>query len=1291
MTTQQILKASELKNPHGLSKDHINCIVRHFGRLAKLDQQAAARTVRYIIDGTDEDVLLTVGGMKEAARALCLTGIPHSSPQDYGDARAALKERAPMLRPDAKAPPGLWVRIGQVFAAARHAASQQVQAPPGAPDWLAALIREIHQAWLADERRGADRPTWDLSELEAAVEIAALPTDLIGRTFLNEASAQALRGGGYYYYGMSAVDPFSGGGRYLARHLGMVRETLAATGADHRLHVLRTLVQLKFDFAPVVDQVVGYAVGPQKTVRDAALPLLSPCRDQARPHIDRVLAEGDAAQRHEAALLLWRLFGHDAAAPLQEHASRETSDRVKQTIQKLLAAPAEASDEVVRLLAESLPPVQIDLGVIDLPEEAKKGLREVFAKAWQQAQKHYEQAMERWNAPNRPKWMSQPSEPARPTETAVEGLVRYVEGKAEDFASTYIQPPYVPNPYTQPGRKAEKFESAVLLLRRYAGLLGTLGDWLAPPEVKLIHIARLAAALGRLAFTAHNNALNLWWRNHQDLEAYRRRCPEPFGLRDLDAVVASLPGGQPGLVASAYLARGRYNAFCDWEPEAVWPLFAEQPEVLHEVLHPGKAAAKDYSRSQNRENAFKVLAMFPTLPPGFIPLLWDIALGENKSERQLAQAALASAPDKAAKVVIALADGRQAVRAAAAEWLGKIGDPAAVEPLKEAVRKERQESVKGVIMAALEALGADVREFLDRDAHLAEANAGLAKKQPAGMDWFPLDSLPALHWEDTGEAVDPAIPKWWVVQGVQQKSPVCGPVLRRYLGMCRKGEAAGLARFVLSAWMGHDTRVPAQEAAAEKARQEADKMWARYSQNQYWVNHYQNNKDNLYRQLFQGYSTAFVGSAVGQKGMLAIVAAAGDGDCVKLCEQYIRKWFGNRLAQCKALVEVLAWIKHPLAIQVLLSLGIRFRTKAVRKAAADHVQALADREGWTIDELADRTIPDAGFERPTDENGAPVGDEAALTLDYGPRKFTVRLDDDLEPVVTNEEGKKLKNAPAAGKQDDADKAKAARKAFAGAKKMVKEVVKRQTERLYEALCTQRTWRFEDWRRYLAGHPIAGRLCVRVAWAAFDGERFLGCFRPLEDGSLTNEKDEEVRLDAGALVRLAHPCNTPAELGAAWVKHLEDYDVEPLFPQFGRDTYTLPEAKKSEAEVNDFEGHQVTTFRLRGKATKLGYVRGEAEDGGWFHLYRKPFPSLGVQAVIEFTGNSLPEEDRAAALQSLYFTAVKSDDESAYAWQPGKLPLGNVPPVLLSECRNDLKQMAGEGTGYDPKWREKSYY
>jgi Domain of unknown function (DUF4132) len=319
-------------------------------------------------------------------------------------------------------------------------------------------------------------------------------------------------------------------------------------------------------------------------------------------------------------------------------------------------------------------------------------------------------------------------------------------------------------------------------------------------------------------------------------------------------------------------------------------------------------------------------------------------------------------------------------------------------------------------------------------------------------------------------------------------------------------------------------------------------------------------------------------------------------------------------------------------------------------------------------------------------------------MDYGSRKFTVTLDDDLQPVLVNEAGKEVKNPPAPARDDDQDKAKAAKKSFMDAKKVVKEVVKRQTERLYEALCTQRSWQFEDWKRYLADHPIVGRLCIRLAWAGFEpakdakqSDRFIRCFRPMEDGSLTNEKDEEVKLDPDVRVRLAHSCNVPAALGQAWLKHFADYDVEPLFAQFGRPIYSLPDDKKNETDVKDFEGHMLRTFKLRGKATKLGYIRGEAEDGGVFTLYRKPFLSLGVQAVIGFTGSMLPEQDMPAALTELYFTPMRGDSEATYSWTSNRMPLNKVPSVLLSECYNDMKQLASEGTGHDPDWQKRSYF
>jgi hypothetical protein len=35
-----------------------------------------------------------------------------------------------------------------------------------------------------------------------------------------------------------------------------------------------------------------------------------------------------------------------------------------------------------------------------------------------------------------------------------------------------------------------------------------------------------------------------------------------------------------------------------------------------------------------------------------------------------------------------------------------------------------------------------------------------------------------------------------------------------------------------------------------------------------------------------------------------------------------------------------------------------------------------------------------------------------------------------------------------------------------------------------------------------------------------------------------------------------------------------------------------------------------------------------------------------------------------------------------------LPLNEVPPILLSECWNDMRLIAGHGTGFDREWQKK---
>jgi len=1244
---QELLKPP-YSNP-GLNQEFFDLLVKYLGQIAEVDPELSNALIRFVVDDSDgESVLRLQGNLAAAGKLGYYSGHHGYGTKEYNLTVIGVENRNKIFQFSAKVPVAVWVRFGQVLAAAKTVAGGwNVRVPQNWPGWLVHLLMETPQ--------NSTRFNFD-DQLEEILVMAQLPKDQFVAEVLSGNSRHIHKCG---IFGAAFQSP-AGVKNYFARHQSAVKQYFCdgKLAVEDRVYALQILKFIEFDCNEMIDPLVEMGTATAKQIREAAWPVLEKNAQAARLPLEKILREGDASQRQEVVRVMHKLYGAECKSVFESQLQADKSERVKQIIRDLLATDDVASAGAAPI---ELPPMQLELGEFKLPAELKGKVSLCYESDYHNQFKFYQQQLEQWNAPNRPRWMQAPKLPYQVTAKDIDRLLLFVES----------------------GAGLE--ESRTIFSLRHA----SLADLVKLPGLKLIHLVRLMYALQLLRFgIGYSNSVMI--TDTLLLEGFRNAAQPPFGLREVDAAVANLPGRQQGQMGWAYLVNNsRWNSFCDWEPDAVWPLFAEQLDLLKKALQP-LAGVYDYGASERRGNVFKVIAMFPQVPVEFMTTLWELALGETKAERYPAQLALNTVPGRTQRVIATLADGRQNIRAAAAEWLGKIGDKSAVEPLKAAFLKEKSEVAKGVIMLALDALHADVDEFLDRDKLLQEAKAGVAKKLPKGAEWLPLDSLPRLQWSDSGKQVDATIVKWWVVQCIQQKSPSCGPLLKRYLSMCRSLDATNLSKFMLSAWIGRETASLSAEDASVKAQEETDRMWNAWAKNS---SHYKS-KDDLYQQLFNNHQNTCLYSAIEQKGMLALVSAHGDGDCVKMCEKYIRHYYGTKTAQCKALIEVLSWIENPLALQTMLAIANRFRTKSIKEMARENVQAIADRQGWTIDELSDRTIPDGGFARPVNEEGEPIGDRAILELDFGPRQFEVRLNDELEPVIfAAGESKSVKALPAPGKNDNEELAKEAKKEFSDSKKVVKEVVKRQTERLYEAMCTQRSWRFSDWKTYLVAHPIVGRLCVRLVWAAFsdsDRSQFVGCLRPLEDGSLTNENDESVTLADDAVIVLAHTCNTSAQVAAAWQKHLQDYDVTPLFLQFGRQAYVLPGEKQKATELSDFEGHMLTTFKLRGKANKLGFLRGEVEDGGCFYRYMKAFASLSLQAVLEFTGSFVPEEDQPAGLTQLYFEVMPQGDKQNY-WNAPKMPLGKVPAVLLSECYNDWKQIAAEGSGYDPEWKKKGLF
>ena len=578
------------------------------------------------------------------------------------------------------------------------------------------------------------------------------------------------------------------------------------------------------------------------------------------------------------------------------------------------------------------------------------------------------------------------------------------------------------------------------------------------------------------------------------------------------------------------------------------------------------------------------------------------------------------------------------------------------------------------MMDALAKLGVATDAFLNREELLQMSIRDLAKGIPDDLVWFPFDQLPKLHWQDSGANIAPEILRNWIVQNHRRKNPEPGALLRRYCSLIRKEDREALGQFVLDAWIRWDTTPISHEEAESLAQSIAQSML--HTGNYLAGRAGPGVTPRPVKTLEEYYAACLPnmlvrpkGSGIGGKGVLAISAACAGAATGPIVQSYLKQWYGTRAAQCRALLQMLSWVEHPVATQVLLATASRFRTRSIQDEAGRQVQALSERKGWTPDELSDRTIPSAGLD-----------DRGTLVLDYGPRQFIARLDSQLALVFLDSEGNKLKSLPEPRRDDDAEQAALSKKLFSNARKELKGILTMQRDRLYEAMCTQRSWRFSEWDEYLNRHPIVRHFTPCLVWAEMAGESPRQLFRPLSDGSLTDLNDEGVQIAPDAMVRIAHQTMLSESDAQSWSTHLSDYRIVPLFRQFGLYPFKLSEEQAQEATLTDFEGYVVETFKLRGRAAKLGYLRGATQDGGWFYEYRKRFSGIGLEAVIEFTGNRLPEENRKVALKSLSFSQIATGQNAQM-----NILLGDVPAVLLSECRNDFRAFADDGPGFDPKW------
>lgn len=1218
--------------------------------LAKIDEALATDSMAFIVDGEHADVLMRLQQYHNDKPGLLL-GKPGTFSYYWGQVELS-KEEEKLAKASDRARKTLYeklfntlsneqiIRMGKWMAAATQLRNLDYLSP-SLPEWfhyiaIDGLVTSVaNQGFSERDHSKAVREHWTIAKLEAllAAEDPALVAHLIDFFFERRSTRS------YYRDDLDIIFKLPDANSYIKTHLTALQQAAPNYAAEGQENVLQYLRKQRELLIPCAELVVQLSVGHLKTIRDTATSMLSLLpKAEIQQHLQHYLINGNSKQRGFSADLLVR-FSSDCVEILEQAHAQEKLKSVQQIIQsamqRIKSVDAAADQEALVIPAYS------PLAQATIPESfstvVAENYQQVLEKSKEAAEREIESNSKADKSDYKPTWAQRNyKELQKVKPESLARVVNYLNGEQ--------------------GLKA--FDSHFKIITQQNALKNLA-------EFNLNHAVRLLGLSGR-------NYIN--WASLFELIK-----PEEMAQLELRHIQHALETNQfenakrmiaEGVLMEAWNDLGQFIQGND----KIWPFFAENIDFLKEALGLSPSSASNKYRELEASSAITVLNAFPTLPQQFIPRLLELALGENKRLRLDAQHALERINEIHLRAIEALDSGKQEIRITAIEWLARLQVQDAVKPLNDLLKKEKKEIVRAALLTALEQLGQDISAYLAPKVLLKEAEQGLKGRLSASFTWFELNALPACTWQD-GKAVDGQIIQWWVILAEKLKEPRANALLQRYMQLLSEKSQQQLANHVLQNFIHQDTRGPTLDEATALAVKEGPSRLKNY---QDWYKRYPQHYteyanitlEQVVDELKRDHLATYLGSAIKSKGMLALTFAAQGSLAVKQLQDYMKQHYQRR-AQVEAMITALSTSNDPLIIQLLLSLSRRYRTASVQTLAGELVAEIAERNHWSSDELADRTIPTAGL----DEQGI-------LQLQYGSRHFTAYVDDKDKFVLKNEEGKVVKALPAARQTDDAALIKEAKAQFSNSKKELKQVIDLQTQRLYESMCAERQWSVADWQEYLFAHPIMQRLIQRLVWQEIAADGSVQHFRPSDDGSLLNLDDDEIELATDSHIQISHAVLLDPAEAEQWSAHFADYKVKPLFEQMN---HRLPVIANPKTDIiEDRKGWLTDTFTLRGVVNKMGYQRTSIEDAGSFDSYSKPFKSLNLEVQIGFSGSYVPEENIPAVVYDLRFARPGQS-----YWNRTDILLEDVPKILLAECYADYLKLAEACSGFDPEWEKKT--
>lgn len=419
--------------------------------------------------------------------------------------------------------------------------------------------------------------------------------------------------------------------------------------------------------------------------------------------------------------------------------------------------------------------------------------------------------------------------------------------------------------------------------------------------------------------------------------------------------------------------------------------------------------------------------------------------------------------------------------------------------------------------------------------------------------------------------------------------------------------------------------------------------------------------DAFAQKLFKAYADK--GCDVKQKSLMTIAALIGGDDLVDQLRSSINQWIdGGRKAMAEYGILALAIQGSNKALRWVEWYSRKYKSKKafVGETALVALDAAAAELNISRHELGDRIVPDFGFEG------------LFKNFEINGEEYRAFIDNKFKIAFFNEDNKKLKSLPAAASAE-------LKETFKDIAKELRDVVKSQSMRLEYYLVSQRVWEASAWSNFFMNNPIMFTYATRLLWKLRRMDGTILRFICQEDTTLLNKDHEEIHVEEGDTVVMAHPYNIETSELDYWKRWYFEQEMEEVFPQLDRKLYTVDEKNKQSTLITDLNETKAESGAIRSTLEKRGWGKCGDTEGGYIEYFYKEDVEAGVRAIVEVSGVSVAgyDYDNEPTIGRLYFLSLKYKNKPMWLMSPKNetderlVAAGNIPPVLYSEILSDL--------------------